>query len=181
MLWLLACASPEWTAPDVLRGSLAALDTDHDGTLTHAECVPKRMTEADFTKIDTDQDGVVSAAELEAQLRGTDPLEWRTRTDPEHPVKGKNDNGRARGLPRDGIAPRWLLEELREEVLARDPNATVPTRQTLDEAAVGGEGTPAWVDAMRQLDAAWTAVGLTLPPSVSKLPAAPPAATPAGG
>ncbi|MFZ5480103.1 MAG: hypothetical protein ACOZNI_25280 [Myxococcota bacterium] len=150
MILLLAC-SPAWTPETALAPFLARLDADGDGRATQAEVVPARMPAAAFDAMDADDDGAISVGELETSLRINDPDRWAEGVlDPSAEM--------AAMLRQEHVGDRsdgWMLQVLREEALARDPAAAVPSPEEMFAAAMAGRGSPEWEAAIAKLAAAW--------------------------
>jgi hypothetical protein len=157
-----AC-SGGWTTTTALSPFVARLDADGDGRATVAEVVPARMEAAAFDAIDSDDDGVLSVAELDASLRLNDPNRWARgilmpSAEMASLMRQEQTGDRSAG---------WMLQVLREEVLAADPQADVPTPEELMPAARAGAGSPEWQAAIARLATAWDEAGLTFPRSVA--------------
>jgi arylsulfatase A-like enzyme len=156
ILALLACGGPTWTPEGALSPFVTKLDADGDGRVTVTEV---RMAPRDFEAMDTDDDGALSVAELGASLALNDPDRWSQgvlRPSPEMAsLMRQEQTGDRTGS--------WILQVLREEVIAADPEADVPTREEIADAAGQGIGSPEWVAARDRLVAAWQKAGMTFP------------------
>lgn len=117
ILLLLACASPRpWTEAEVLAGARARADKNGDGTVA-ADEIPAAKG------VDVNRDGRVDDAELRA---------WMVKAAAEWRAPGWTPPGG--GAPASPPASEgWMiLETLRQEALAADPAAAVPTVADMD-------------------------------------------------
>jgi hypothetical protein len=117
MIFLLSCAGG-WTTAEVLAGFRLRADADGDGVVD-AEELPGA---------DSDGDGRLSDTEIVAWLDGPGSA-WQ-------PPRWSPPPAKSAGQAPFGEA--WfVLESIRQELLAADPSAAVPTPE--DMAALGAE------------------------------------------
>ena len=173
LVWfaLVGCNSGRWTQQSALQPTLTELDTDHDGRVDQAEYARVAFPARAFSEVDGNADGGLSVEELGALVFATDPLHFFMR--PHIAVSreaaarhgGDSDRPQAQG----GAVKRrpdayYVLLILREEVLAKNPAANVPTREALAKIGMAGALTTSEaVAALSRLEAESTAVGLDFP------------------
>ncbi len=156
VLWLLVGCGGEWTTLHAVEPTLAKLDVDHDGRVTAGEYDRVTFSGPAFAKVDVDGDGALSSEELLTLVLHQDPQRFYQRP------------GQAQVVPPALPDPRtanvgWcVLESMRQEVLAANPGAVVPTADETWAAAQGGG--PALLAMRDRLDAALVAEGLPVPP-----------------
>jgi hypothetical protein len=165
VIWLLlACETgPRWTEAGAVAPAVARVDTNGDGRLDETEFARAAWKSPSFDFTDADKDEALTPAELAVALKKVDPLDF--------------DGAPARGAPDPRLGPgmtgtftveqRWLWEllyGLRDEALAKDPAAPVPTDEAVRTAiATGSVDAAATQAVLVQLRDAWTAAGLTFP------------------
>ncbi|MFZ5476737.1 MAG: hypothetical protein ACOZNI_08180 [Myxococcota bacterium] len=155
---LFACApATAWTEEAALAPVLARLDGDRDGEVTRAEFDAVAVPGTPFAAWDTDRDGVLSRDEAFALWREQDPVNF-------HPFPtGPPD----RPFHVEEHDPAYeVLVSLREEVLAKDPSAPVPSEAALRAASAGGLESEGAKAALRTLAVVSDAAGVAFPPSL---------------
>jgi hypothetical protein len=178
-----------WTRAAALAPILTHTDTDHDGRVSRAEYDRVAYRAVPFAAADLDHDGALGVTELDALLAGQDPVTLEAadagatagadagfiRKDG-FDDKGGGAKPGGTGAPGSAAAPAdlrarsatWaILTVLRDEVLARDPAAQVPTPEQIGAAAAsGGFDTEGARQVLATLQAASEKAGLAFPPSL---------------
>ncbi len=186
ILWLLACTqhprpvvSGPWTREAALGPVLSRMDTNHDGRVEKAEYDALAYSAPEFAAVDVDGDSALSLMELDALIVSQDPLTLAPAVAPGW-FSSRNTPASAAASPTGDAAAAAAVTErdrnvawctftvLREEVLARDPGARVPTSAEIGRAAARGgiEGADGR-EVLRALETASRGVGLGFPPSLS--------------
>ncbi len=166
----LGCSVGPWTRAAALNPTVQALDADHNGRLTIAEYERVAYGGPGFAAVDADKDGDVSVTELDAAVTQTDPVLFSMQQRGGPPTGPSNPQSKG---PRDVVkrpthGQVWeVLSLLREEVLARDPSAVVPSPEAILAAdTAGGLDGPLAVEALTTLQTASDAAGIEFPASL---------------
>ncbi len=193
MIWLLlACtntppavvapvAYDRWTREAALAPVLVHADTDKDGRVTRPEYDRLAYRAPAFDAVDTDGDGALGVAELDVLVRGQDPVTLAAAGATAAANKvGFDDKGGTVGASsgtnpaEDAMAQRrrgadWaVMMILREEVLARDSAAAVPTVEEIAGAANEGLASARARTVLSVIEGASTKAGLGFPGSLKQ-------------
>ena len=173
ILLLLACATPRWTLDGTVAPARARLDSNHDGRVDSAEYARVAFAAPPFDTVDVDHDGDLSTAELRTFVYATDPATFLA-AGPERPPDPPALAPRAGLTPKDlpGTAVPdgyYVLLVLRDEIVAANPQADVPTEESLQEIGRSEplDG-PRAVVALRQLEDAAAAAHLEFPAALRR-------------
>ena len=160
ILLFLACSDPgPWTREAVVKPALTRVDMDGDGRITTPEWGRVGWDGGPLEKVDTDKSGGLDVAEVTAILTSVDPTR-RTAAAGKPGGKGGSKTGSKEGSHGEA----WLLLHLlREDILAKDPTAPVPTDDAIREADAGGVEGPAARALFAELRATATARELDFP------------------
>jgi hypothetical protein len=158
LLLLLACDRPAWTVEGALAPGYARFDTDGDGAVSQAEYERLAFAMPPFAKVDGDGDGAIAPAEMTAWIGETDPR------DVAHTLEGR-EKQKMPELDDRRAAAGWLVAEaLRQEVLAVNPAAPVPTDAEMAAIHdVAATDDPAVRALLARIEAASAAEGLAFP------------------
>ena len=133
ILWLFACAEPSpWTHEAALAAAFDRVDMDKDGLLTTPEWGRVGWGAPEITEADPNHDGRITPVELDDYQASVDPSGSSATTPPQAATGASASKS-------GGHGHAWrVLGLLREEIRARDPDATVPSDEAILAADAGG-------------------------------------------